>query len=482
MSPAWRSAALAAALLGAGCTVGPDYHRPAAAVPSGFKELVGWKIGTPRDAMDRGAWWSIYNDPILNQLAPQIDISNQTLASALANYDQAQAIVYETRAGGLPGASVLATASRLGNGTGAHGLTRSSATVDAAASWDLDVWGRIRRGVESDVAFAQASAADLALARLSAQVALAQAYFNLRAADSLTLLLQRVVGEYEHAAQITRNQYAAGVAARSDVITAEAQVQGTQAQLIAVGVQRAQYEHAIAVLIGRPPAELTITPGKLQTNIPVVPPVLPSLLLERRPDIAAAERTMQQQNALIGVAVATFYPDVTLSAVFGYAGNPGGALLNVANQFWSVATAAVQPVFDGGLRTATLAAARASYDQSVASYRQTVLVAFQQVEDELSALRILADQAVAEEAALQSARRASAIALNEYQSGTVAYTAVIIAQATELADEQAVLAVRQNRLLASVTLIGALGGGWDAALLPPAQRLQDGAPFVEPRI
>jgi NodT family efflux transporter outer membrane factor (OMF) lipoprotein len=319
------------------------------------------------------------------------------------------------------------------------------------------------------VANAQASAADLASARLSAQAELAADYFQLRSLDAQARLFAGTTEQYRRALQIAQNQYNAGIVARSDVVTALTQLQTTQAQAVDLGVRRAQLEHAIAVLTGAPPADLTLPPGPLAARVPVAPSTLPSTLLERRPDIAAAERRMQQQNALIGVAVAAYYPDISLSAALSYAGHPLSSLISTSNEVWTLAASATQTLFEGGLRGAQVEAARAAYDQSVAAYRQTVLGGFQEVEDQLAALRILQEEAKAEDAAVRSAREAVQLTLNEYRAGTVAFTTVITAQTTLLADERAALAIQEARLVASVSLIQALGGGWDAALLPAAR-------------
>ena len=464
-----KSLVAACALLLAGCTVGPDYRKPAAPPAAAFKELAGWKPSTPHDEIDRGAWWSVFHDRDLDALEQQVAVSNQNVRAFAAAFRQAQALVWEARSAQLPLIGLTANGQRGVGGTGGFGggsPTSTTGAVEASASWDLDVWGRIRRQVESQTAAAQVSAADLANATLSAQVALATDYFDLRAQDSLADLLTRTVAEYQHSLQITQNQYDAGTASRADVVTAQAQLQSTQALLVAVGVLRAQYEHAIAVLSGHAPSELTVAPALLTREVPVVPAGVPSALLERRPDIAAAERAMAQQNALIGVAVAAFYPDITLSGLFGYAGNPLSNLFNVANRVWSLGGAASETLFDAGQRTAAVEAARAGYDQSVATYRQTVLSAFQQIEDQLSTLHVLQDQAAAEAAAIDSARHALEVTLNEYRAGTVVYTAVITEQTLLLADEQTALSIAQNRLAASVALIGALGGGWNASDLP----------------
>ena len=470
-----------------GCMVGPDYATPDAPPSPAFKELAGWEISHPADATNRGDWWSVYQDPVLDGLEQQIDISNQTLKEAEAAYRNARAIVDEARANLFPTASLSAGATRSSSGfgttsssfgTSSSGRTINNYSLEAAASWDLDLWGRIRRQVESDVATAQASAADIASARLSAQGSLATYYFELRYEDSLQSLLDQTVAEYQRSLTITQNQYGAGVAAGADVVAAQGRRESTQAQAIAVATLRGQYEHAIAVLTGHAPSELSIPAGSLTTEVPVMPPGVPSALLQRRPDVAASERTMAAENALIGVAVAAFYPDITLSADYGYSGNPIGSLISVANRVWSLGASATETLFAGGARTAAVAAARATYDQSVATYRQTVLTAFQQVEDDLVALRTLEREAIVQDRAVQSIKRAVVIALNQYRAGTVAYTTVITEQQQELSDEQTALSIRESRLAASVALIQALGGGWDSSALPSKDSLQTSNPLL----
>ncbi len=472
-----RLAPLIACLVLSGCKVGPDYRTPPAPVPAVYKELDGWQIAQPQDAADRGAWWKIYNDPVLDALERQVDVSNQTLKEAEAAYRTAQAIVGEARAQLFPTINANAGVTRSGASAGAFGRASTVNTLEGTAAWEIDVWGRIRRQVESDVANAQASAADVASARLSAQGSLATDYFDLRYEDSLQQLLDRTVAEYQRSLDITQNQYNVGVAARGDVVAALALVQNTQAQAIGVANLRGQYEHAIAVLTGHPPAELAIAAGSLPGAVPVVPPGLPSTLLQRRPDIAAAERAVQAQNALIGVAVAAYYPAFNLSALYGFTGNPLGSLISAGNRIWSLGAAATQTLFDGGFRTAAVNVARGNYDQSVAFYRQTTLTAFQQVEDDLVALRVLAHEAEVQEQAVQSIRRATAIALNEYRAGTVAFTTVITEQTLELSYEQTALSIQGSRLVASVALIQALGGGWDASVLPAAGKIETSNPI-----
>ena len=492
-----RGAVLAMALLLAGCMVGPNYRRPPAPVAVSYKELAGWQPATPEDGFDRGAWWSIYHDPILDHLERQIDISNYTLQQAEANYRNAQAIVQEATAALFPVFAGVGSAQRTGIGatsngivtsgngvavSGARGFTGNQYTLQGTGSWDLDVWGEIRRQIESDVALAQYSAALVADARLSAQAALATAYFNLRASDSLTTLLSNTVKQYADALRVVENEYHAGYVARGDVLTAQTELQTTQAQLTNVGVARAQYEHAIAVLIGKPPAELGLGPSALPDAVPVMPPSVPSTLLQRRPDIAAAEREMQAENALIGVAIAAFYPQVNLTSFFGYTSPTLDNLLQSTNRIWALGGAFNLPIFEGGAQIAAVKAARAEYDGAVANYRETVLSAFQQVEDELAALRILAEEKIQQDIAVKSAKENVAFAFNEYKAGTTIYTTVLIDQELELSDEVTDITIQQNRMLASVALVEALGGGWSSDQLPRGNSLEtvSFAPGIHP--
>jgi NodT family efflux transporter outer membrane factor (OMF) lipoprotein len=484
------------ALMLAACTVGPDYKPAAAPVPTKFKELKGWRLAAPSDALDRGNWWSLYRDAKLDSLLRQVEVSNQTIAAQAAAYEQTRAVIREAQSalfptltanynatrtrtgpnagsGGL-GSSGLSSVSGLGSGvaSGGHGVYTTTFEPQLSASWDVDVWGKVRRQIEANTSAAQASKADLDNVKLSEQAMLATAYFNLRATDSLRALLSHTIVEYKKTLDVVTNQNKAGYSVTSgDVAAATAQLLTAQSQYINAGVARAQYEHAIAMLMGRPPAELSIGPIELPRGIPKIPVTIPSTLLERRPDISQAERTMQQQNALIGVAEAAFYPDISLSGTLEWIGkNP--LPFNVANEVWSLGAAASESIFNGGLLSAELDAARAGYWQSVASYRQTVLTAFQQVEDELAAIRILSEQlAVAEKAAAEE-RIAVQVYENQLAAGTIAYTTVATAQIVLLGDEEAALTVRQNLFLASVLLIEALGGTWDATLLPTQKELE----------
>jgi NodT family efflux transporter outer membrane factor (OMF) lipoprotein len=454
-------AGMTALLFLSACAIGPNYHRPAANVPSTYKEAGNWKPAQPSDMAARGPWWAVYNDSALDGLEKQVAVSNQNLKASEAAYRQAASVVQEARASLFPTATFNAGAQRAGGG-GQPTANKLSATL--GASWEPDLWGRLARTVEGDVASAQASAADLAAATLSAQGTLAADYFELRAADQLQRLLDSTANDFARSLQITQNQYAAGVAAKGDVLQAQTQLDSTRAQAINVGVQRAQLEHAIAVLTGQPPASFTLAPAGDLATAPDIPPGLPSALLEQRPDIAAAERRMAAANAQIGVAMTAFFPDITLTASDGFVSAALGTLLRASSNVWAVGPQLALTVFDAGARSARVREARAVYDQQTALYRQTVLTAFQQVEDQLSTLRILAQQADVQEQAVRSARQAEVIVLNQYKAGTVAYTSVITAQNSVLSSEQGALSVRENRLTASVQLIEALGGGWDESV------------------
>ena len=487
--------ALAPALLALalfGCAVGPDYVREPAPVSETFKELKGWKRASPNDSADRGDWWSPYRDPKLATLLRQVEVSNQTVAAAAAAYEESRAIIRQAQAALFPvgTASYGVTRTRTGALAGTTGgsavganlgtryTTQYSAPING--SWDLDVWGKVRRTIESDTSAAQASAADLDNAKLAAQAQLAIAYFNLRAADSLHDLLTRTAAAYRETYRVTLNKKNAGFGppgtqgtTEADVGLALAQVQNIEAQALATGVQRAQFEHAVAVLAGRPPAELSVTHIPLAGRIPKIPVAVPSALLERRPDIAAAERTMQQDNALIGVAEAAYYPDVSLSAMVQFIG-PIPLPFSAARSIQSIGANAVQTLFNGGLTAAQVDAARATYWQSVATYRQTVLTAFQQVEDALAAIRIYTRQLAVEQEAVANARKAVEVYTRQYRAGTVDLTTVVTAEVTLLNNEVNELTTRQNLFLASVNLIVALGGGWDTMLIPTQGQLASG--------
>jgi NodT family efflux transporter outer membrane factor (OMF) lipoprotein len=487
------SAAIAV-LAAAGCAIGPNYHRPSAPVPQRFKEADGWKPAEPREAASGSSWWSVYDDAKLDELERQIDVSNQTLLQSEASWREAVALVTQARSALFPTIGVQASATRSRGpsqasssntggtgttGTGSTGTTGNGATVvtpssshpvnefnlSGTGSWELDIWGKLRRTLESQEANAQASEADLAAARLSLQSTLATDYIELRVADEQRDLLDQTVEGYKRALLITQNQYNVGVAAKTDVITAETQLEGAQSQQINIGVTRATLEHAIAVLIGKPPADFALPAAKLGDAVPVAPAGVPSALLERRPDVSAAERQMAAANAQIGVAEAAWFPDLTLNGSYGFASTVMSHLISAPNNLWSLGGTASDTLLDFGGRLGQVRQARAAYDASVANYRETVLTAFQQVEDQLATLRILEQQVAVQEQAVKTANLAVQLTLNQYKAGTVAYTSVVTAQTIALGDSETLLTIRQNRLTASVALIQALGGGWDAATL-----------------
>lgn len=462
MSSLLRGISLAAVCgLVTACAVGPDYKRPPVAPTADFKEQTGWKPTEPADALSRGPWWHIFNDEVLNGLEDQIDISNQNVKSAAAAVEQARALVREAEAGYWPTVGVSIGRVHERNGAASpHNANSAGGTV----SWPLDIWGQVRRTVESNKATEQSDDAALASARLAAQADLASDYFELRSQDQLQVLLDDTVKADDQALKITENRYRVGVAARADVVTAQTQLLSSQAQQVAVGIQRGTLEHAIAVLVGKQPAEFSIAPVAIRTDVPTVPAGIPSELLERRPDIAEAERKVDAANAQIGVAKAAYFPSLSLTGSAQYeAGGALSQLFRVPNQIWSVGPNLAQTLFAGGLHRAQVAAARAAWEQSVDDYRETVLEGFQQVEDELVTLRVLEQQAIVEDKLVQAAREAEKLTLNQYKAGTVPYSSVITAQTTRLTSEQSALTVFENRLTASVTLIEALGGGWSTA-------------------
>jgi NodT family efflux transporter outer membrane factor (OMF) lipoprotein len=470
---AWAAFAASALF---GCSVGPNYVRPTAESPSAYKEAIPWKPAEPRDQEPRGPWWMVFKDPKLDALLSQVEVSNQTIKAAEARVREARALTQAARAALFPLVSASASRTRSGSGTGTarinsdgsivqSGSVRNNYNVSLDASWEVDLWGRVRRTIEASEATAQASVADLEAAKLLAQAQLAEDYFLLRVQDAQIRLLNDTVEAYQRSLQLTRNQYAVGVAARADVAQAETQLKSTQAQAIDASIQRAQLEHAIAVLLGKAPADFAVTAEVAPTEFPPIPPGLPSELLERRPDIAAAERRAAAANAQIGVAEAAFFPDLTLSATGGFQSSVLSQLFTLPSRFWSLGPALAQILFDAGLRRAQTNQAIATYDENVASYRQTVLSGFQEVEDNLAALRILDQEAAVQDEAVKAARESLAITLNQYRAGTANYLAVVIVQATALANERAALTILGRRLTASVALIQALGGGWNAVAL-----------------
>jgi NodT family efflux transporter outer membrane factor (OMF) lipoprotein len=466
----------AAGALAASCAVGPDYHRPAFDTVPDYKETGDWKQSEPNDVLSRGPWWKMFNDDELDQLEAQIDITNQNVKAAEAAFEQARALVSQARAGFWPtiaatfsaqrGQAGVPAATNNGLGLPSTSLSGPRTTYQAGASgnWDLDIWGQIRRTVESDKASAEASSAALAAARLSAQAELATDYFELRAQDQLQRLLDDTVVAETQSLKITESRYKFGVAARADVVSAETQLLASQAQQVNAKIQRQILEHAVAVLVGKQPAVFSLQPAAMRSDVPTVPPGVPSTLLERRPDVAEAERKMAAANAQIGVATAAYFPSLTLNASDQYSSGSLSRLIQNSNRVWAVGPALAETLFDGGLRRAQVRQARAAYDGTVASYRQTVLAGFQQVEDDIVTLRVLEQQSAIEDATVKAAREAEALTLNQYKAGTVPYSSVITAQTTRLSAEETALSVLSSRLQGSVALIEALGGGWDASM------------------
>lgn len=468
-----------------GCMVGPNYHRPSTPTPAAFKEAQGWTPAQPSDAADRADWWTVFGDSTLNDLETKVATSNQTLAAAEAAYREAHALVAQDRAALFPTVSLGANVTQSGGGgasnstsggqtgggsaTGGQGGGGSTHTIyepTLGATWAPDLWGAVRRNIQSAKASAQASAALVANARLSAQTELAADYVSLRELDEEQRILDATVTAYTRTLMITQNKYRAGNAARSDVLTAQTQLETTQAQDTDIARQRALMEHAIAILAGEPPASLTLAPAPWTLKLPLIPTAVPSTLLQRRPDIANAERSADAANALIGVAVAAYYPNLTLSAEGGSAAGSLGQLFSASSLFWSLGAQATETIFDAGARRAKVQGARAAFDEAVANYRQTVLTAFGQVEDNLAAQRVYVTEETQLKRASDDASANVTITLNEYRAGTVDFTSVATVQATALQAQNALVQNQAARLTTAVSLIEALGGGWTTTQLP----------------
>jgi NodT family efflux transporter outer membrane factor (OMF) lipoprotein len=474
----------------AGCAVGPNYVRPSAPLSPAFKEAPGgWSPAAPADTLDRGDWWSLFGDPILNGLEAKVQISNQNVIAAEAAYREARAVVAADRAQLFPTLDLDGSGTKSGAGgkgggagtviTGAGGSTviagGGSATttqyrVSADASWAPDIWGRIRRTIEGAKSSAQASAADLEAAKLSAQAELATDYFGLRAADAEIALDQQTVTAYQRSLTITQNRYNSGITVRSDVYQAQTQLANAQADLAGVMQQRQDFEHAIAVLTGEAPGNFTLAAAPWVGTVPPVPPTVPSAILQRRPDVAGAERRVQAANAQIGVQVAAYYPDITLSGSYGFAASELGHLFSSANSLWSYGGSLAETIFDAGARRAQVNEAKAAHDQAVAQYRETVLEALQDVEDQLAATRVLAQQADLRVQASTAADAAEKIFLNQYSSGTVAYTDVVTAETAAYTARLAVVQTAAQRQTTAVALIQSLGGGWKTTTDPKVSR------------
>jgi NodT family efflux transporter outer membrane factor (OMF) lipoprotein len=459
--------ALILLMLLTGCAIGPKYVRPATQIPKAYKESADWKVAQPKDSIMRGAWWKIFNDPRLDALEDQVNISNQNIAQAAAQYLESYALVQAAKSAFFPTLGTTASVTRSHDSSAGGTSSKSHYAVSenllsADVNWSIDLWGKIRRTMEANSANAQASAADLENARLSAQAQLAQDYFELASLDEQKKILDDTDVIYQKFLDLTKNRYASGVAAQTDVLQAQTQLESTEAQSINIGVQRSQLEHAIAVLIGKPASDFSIAPLTLPNMVPAVPIGFPSELLERRPDIAAAERTVAAANALIGAAEAAYYPTLTLSASASYGSSDLSRIFSSPNPLWSLGPALAETIFDAGLRQAQSAQAKAVYDEDVAFYRQTVLTAFQQVEDNLAALRILEQEEQVQDTAVMDARKTVTLETNQYKAGTVSALDVITTQATALTAEKADVTVLGERLNACVLLIQYLGGGWTA--------------------
>ncbi|MCB1653338.1 MAG: efflux transporter outer membrane subunit [Pseudomonadales bacterium] len=460
---------LLSGLLLSACAIGPDYQRPESAAAADYKEAAGWTRANPSDALARGAWWELYGDAQLNGLVEKLNSSNQTVAQSEAQFRQAQALVRSARGAFLPSAdlSVGKTRSSQGTGSSNSSLTSSSSGIrdtlnaQVGVSWEADVWGKLRRGLEANEASAEASLADLAAMRLSQQSELVQNYLQLRVIDEQKRLLQATVEAYQRSLKMSENQYKAGISGKDAVAQAQTQLRNTQANMIDLIWQRAQFENAIAVLTGQAPSGFSLAETTTVPGLPQIPLSLPSQLLERRPDIASAERSIIAANANIGVAKAAYYPDFSLSLQGGYSSSQYQDWISVPNRFWSVGPKVSLPLFDGGQRSAEVDRNEALYDQTVAKYRQTVLDGLREVENYLVQLKVLGDEAVVQEQALESARESLRLTSNQYKAGLIAYLDVVVVQATALNTERNVLNLRQSRLIASVKLIAALGGGWD---------------------
>jgi NodT family efflux transporter outer membrane factor (OMF) lipoprotein len=457
----------------AACTVGPDYHRPAVDMPIAYKEAAGWKAATPGDEQPRADWWTAYGDSQLDTLMAQVAISNQNVAQYAAQYAEAKALAQEARAGFFPTLTGTASGTRSGSGAGystgsssSRVSSRSSASnmvsVSASLSWELDLWGKLRRTYEEEKASADASQADLINAVLSAQSSLAQDYYALRILDERIHLYEQTIQAYSEYSRVINNKYADAQVSRGDVAQAENQLESAKASMQDLAWQRAQYEHAIAILIGKAPSAFSLAPAiGTAMRIPDIPVGLASTLLERRPDIASAERSVASANAAIGVAIAGYFPDLTLSASGGFEHSSASKLFTAPYRFWSIGPSLTQTLFDFGVTQAKVAQARASYDATVATYRQTTLTALGEVEDYLAKLRILDGELVSRKRATQAAIESARVTHEQYNEGMIDYLDVATTQATSLSAQQSLWELRGTQLAASVQLVIALGGGWN---------------------
>ena len=457
-------AAATAFLLLAGCAVSPAYEPPAAAAPQTFKEAAGWQPAVPADTLERGPWWTLFGDAQLNQLAEGIDISNQNVAAAIASYEQARALVREQRASLFPTVNLTGSGAR--SGGGGEQQTNNNFKAAIGASWEPDVWGKLRAGVTGADASAAASAADLAAARLSAQGELATNYFSLRQSDAQIALLNATIDGYKRVLEITSNRFNSGIAAKSDLLQAQTQLANAQIDLSSQTRARAQLEHAIAILLGKAPSDFSLAVAPWTLTVPEVPLGVPSTLLQRRPDIAAAERRVAVANEQIGIARSAYYPNLNLTGSYGSGASKVGDLFNASSSLWSLGVSAAQTLFNAGATTASVDAAKAGHEAAVARYRQTVLTAFGAVEDQLSATRALAEQLALRQQASSAADQVEQQMLNRYNAGQVGYTDVVTAQVTALSARRSLVQAQADRQTTAVALIQSLGGGWH---VPQAQ-------------
>ena len=459
----WLTLSALLTLILACAAVGPNYVKPTVETPPAFKEGQGWKVAQPQDTGLTEKWWRLFDDQILNELEEQVSVSNQNIAIAEAQFRQARALAEASKSAFYPTVTVGASAARAQSSANT-GRGQAAVSADfqlpANLSWELDVWGRIRRSVEASTSNYQASEADLSALKLSMQTNLAVSYFQLRTLDAQKQYLDETIDYYQKSLELTRNRYAAGVVSRVDVLQADNLLKSTQASMVDLGVQRSQLEHAIALLVGKPASSFSLPPMPLVKNPPRIPLLLPSELLERRPDIAASERSVAAANAQIGIAQAAYYPTVKLSTSIGLDASDIAKLFAWPSRFWSVGPTVSETVFDGGLRRAQNDQVRAAYDAGVASYRQTVLNAFAEVEDNLAALRILEHEGKIQDEAVELARQTVSVAMNQYSAGIVSYLNVISAQSTELANRRTAITLLGRRMTAAVLLVKALGGGW----------------------
>ncbi|MGE5446079.1 MAG: efflux transporter outer membrane subunit [Ignavibacteriales bacterium] len=479
------AASIGGSILLSACSLAPKYVRPPVQVPAAYKELTpenfketeGWKVAQPKDDVIRGKWWEMFNNPELNALEEQVNISNQNIVAAFANFLSARAIVKEARAQYFPMVTTSPSIARsrrsstLGQSISSLGTSATDYSLPFDASWELDLWGRIRNTVKANASEAQATAADLENIRLTAQAEVAVDYFEIRALDAQKQLLDSTVIAFKESLELTQARYQTGIASEEDVAQAKTQLETAQAQDTEVGVQRAQFEHAIALLVGKPASMFSIPVEPLKTHPPAIPFGVPSQLLERRPDIAAAERRVAEANAQIGVAKAAYFPTVTLSGSAGFESSSIANLFTWPSLVWSLGSTLAQTLFDAGLRKATVEQFEASYDQTVANYREVVLTAFQEVEDNLAALRILSQELHQQDAAVKSSERFLTLATDRYKFGIDNYLNVIIAQTSLLSNQRTEVNIRMQQMTASVQLIEALGGGWNISQIPSSKEL-----------